>query len=387
MKTLKAFNVKNKRVLVRVDFNVPLDKKGNITNDKRIRAALPTIKHLIKNNAMIILMSHLGRPDGKIVKTLTMEKVGKRLKSLLKRNVYYQNDCIGNDIEDFIDKMVPGEVVLLENLRFYKQEKQNNKQFASSLADLADIYINDAFGTCHRAHASVEAITKYLPSAPGFLLEKEIKELSYLKNPKKPFVAILGGAKVSDKIGVINNLLKKADKLLIGGAMAFTFLKSMGFKTGGSIVEKDKIPLAKQLLKKTDKIVLTMDNVIGDAFEPDAKKKTIHSDMIPDGWQGLDIGPNTIKLFKKHLKGAKTIIWNGTLGMAEWPRFRKGSAEIAKFLAKSRAKTIIGGGDTAALVDLLKLENKMSHVSTGGGAALEFLEGKTLPALKALNRK
>lgn len=382
--TLKDFDVKNKRVLVRVDFNVPLDDKGNVTDDTKLKASLPTIKYLIKNKAMIILMCHVKDPKGEIIENLKTAKIAKRLQKLLKKKVYYIDDCIGQDVEDFIDKMVDGEVLLLENLRFYKEEKENNAKFASALADLADLYVNDAFGTAHRPHASIIGVPKHLPSAAGFLLQKEIETMGQaLSKPKRPFIAIMGGLKVSDKIKAINNLLKKVDYLLIGGAMAFTFFAAKGYKIGNSVVEKEKIFLAKKLLKNK-KIILPIDTIVGDKFDPKAKIKIVKSTEIPDNWQGLDIGPETIKLFSSCLKKAKTVIWNGTLGVAEWPRFAKGSRTLAKTIAGLKATTIIGGGETTALVEQLKLENKMTHISTGGGASLEFLEGKKLPAIKAL---
>jgi len=386
--TIKDFNVKNKRVLVRVDFNVPLDKKGNITDDKRIKAALPTINYLIKNKAMVILMSHLGRPKGEITNQLKMDKVAERLEKLLKKKVYKLDDCIGQDVEDFIDKMVDKEVVLLENLRFYKEEKENDLEFANSLADLADLYINDAFGTCHRAHASVEGITKYIPAAAGFLLQKEIEIMgSALTKPKKPFIAIMGGVKVSDKINAINNLLKKVDKLLIGGAMMFTFLKSKGIKTGKSLVEEDKLSLAKNLLKKAKgKLVLPVDTIAAAKIDKKAESRTVDIDNIPKNMIGVDIGPKTVKLYKKIISKAKTIIWNGPMGVFEISKFAKGTSEIAKILARPKAITIVGGGDSAAAIEKLKLEKKLTHVSTGGGASLEFLEGKKLPAIQALEK-
>ena len=382
--TLKDLDVNNKRVLVRVDFNVPLDTKGNITDDKRIRAALPTIKYLIKNNAMVILMSHLGRPKGEIIDKLKMDNAAKRLERLLGRHVYKLDDCVGQDVEDFIDKMVDKEVVLLENLRFYKEEKENDPEFAQSLADLADVYVNDAFGTCHRAHASVESVTKYLQSAAGFLVEKEIEMLGkVLEKPKKPFIAIMGGVKVSDKISVIKSLLKKVDYLLIGGAMMFTFYKSQGMEVGRSIVEDDKLGLAKSLLKNK-KMILPTDTIIADKIDKGAKTKTADIDKIPKNMIGVDIGPETIKKYKKMIAKAKTMIWNGPMGVFELSEFAKGTNEIAKALAKSKAVTIVGGGDSASAIAKLKLEKKMTHVSTGGGASLEFLEGKKLPAIKAL---
>ncbi|MBW2996153.1 phosphoglycerate kinase [Candidatus Woesearchaeota archaeon] len=388
MRSVKSFKVKNKRVLVRVDFNVPLDKKGKITDDKRIKAALPTIQYLIKNKAMVILISHLGRPDGEIVPELKMENVAQRLSDLLNQKVYYIDDCIGHDVEDFIDEMIPGEVVLLENVRFYEEEKANDPSFSLGLAELADLYVNDAFGTCHRAHASVEGITNYLPSAAGFLLKKEIDTMTkILRSPKHPFIAIMGGVKVSDKIEVINSLLKKVDALLIGGAMMFTFYKAMGIETSKSIVEKDKLKLAADLLKKQGprkKIILPTDTLAASKFDRKARTKIVDINSIPKNMLGVDIGPETIAVYKEVIAEAKTIIWNGPLGVSEIPKFAKGTNEIAKALASSKATTLIGGGDSAAAIEKLKLEKKFTHVSTGGGASLEFLEGKPLPAITAL---
>ncbi|MBN2111820.1 phosphoglycerate kinase [Candidatus Woesearchaeota archaeon] len=383
-RTLKDFKFSNKEVLVRVDFNVPLDEKGRITDDKRIRAALPTIKYLIKQNAMVILMSHLGRPKGEIVESLRMDAVAERLSKLLGKEVVKMDECIGSDVEDYVDEMVPGEVILLENLRFYPEEKDNNAEFAQELAELAQFYVNDAFGTCHRADASVEAVTRYLPGCAGFLVEKEIKVMGKaLEKPKKPFIAVMGGVKVSDKIEVINNLLKKVDKLLIGGAMMFTFLKAKGHDVGKSIVEDDKIALAKKLLKNR-KIVLPVDCVAGDKFEKNAKPKIVGVDKIKG--MGLDIGPKTIKMYSDLIKKSKTVIWNGPMGKFEWKKFSKGTDGVAKAMAKSKAVTIVGGGDSAAAVEQLKLEGKMTHVSTGGGASLDFFAGKKLPGLVALEK-
>jgi phosphoglycerate kinase len=382
---LKDIDVKNKRVLVRVDFNVPLDSRGEITDDTRIKAALPTIKYLIKNNAMVILISHLGRPKGEIEEKLKMDNVAKRLEKLLKRKVYKLDDCVGEDIEEFVDRMVDREVVLLENLRFYEEEEKNDTDFAQSLADLADIYVNDAFGTCHRAHASVESVTRYLPSAAGFLVEKEIENLSKaLEKPKKPFIAIIGGVKVSDKINLIKGLLKKVDCLLIGGAMMFTFCKSKGLETGRSIVEEDKLDLAKGMLKNK-KIILPTDTIAADKIDKNARIKTVKVEKIPKGMIGIDIGPETTKNYKRLIAKAKTIVWNGPMGVFEIPKFAKGTNEIAKAISRNtKAVSIIGGGDSASAVAKLKLESRITHISTGGGASLEFLEGKKLPGIKAL---
>lgn len=379
-RTLKNLNFSKKKVLVRVDFNVPLDEKGRITDDKRIRAALPTIKYLLKQKAMVILISHLGRPKGKYVKKLTMDQVAKRLEKLLKRKIYKADMGIGPCEEHF----KAGEIVLLENLRFYPEEKKNDANFAKALASMADYYVNDAFGTCHREHASVDAITRYLPGCAGLLVEKEIKIIGgALAKPKKPFTAIMGGVKVSGKIDAINNLLKKVDYLLIGGAMMFTFLKAGGLNVGKSLVEKDKIPLAKKLLKNK-KIVLPVDCIIGNKFNKNASTKTVYVNKIKG--IGLDIGPKTAKLYSDLIKKSKTVIWNGPMGKFEWPKFSKGNNAIAKALAKSKAVTIVGGGDSAASIEKLKLENQITHISTGGGAALDFFAGKKLPGLTALEK-
>jgi len=382
--TLKDFNFSNREVLVRVDFNVPLNKEGKISDDKKIRSALPTIKYLIKNKAMVILMSHLGRPNGKIDNKLRMDVVAERLEKLLKQKIFKLDDCIGAPIENFIDTLFPGEVVLLENLRFYDEEKKNGNFFAQAIASPCQIYVNDAFGTCHRSHASVDAVTKYLPGCAGFLVEAEIEKMEpVLRKPKKPFIAIMGGVKVSDKIEVIKNLLKKVDKLLIGGAMMFTFLKAKGINVDKSLVEEDKLKIAKELLKNK-KIILPIDCVVGNKFKKGTIAKEVDIHDI-EGF-GLDIGSKTIKLYNYILKSAKTIIWNGPMGKFEWQGFAQGTDEIARAMAKSKAVTIIGGGDSAEAVADLKLEKKMTHVSTGGGASLEFFGGKKLPALVALEK-
>lgn len=375
--TLNDFEFSNKIALVRADFNVPV-KNRKILDDKRIRAVLPTLKYLIKNNARIVLMSHLGRPKGKIIEDLRLYPVGKRLEKLLGFSITILKDCIGPGAEKHINKMTMGNIVLLENLRFYKEEDNDDEDFAGKLSDLADIYVNDAFGVCHRKNASVHAITKFIPSCAGLLIQKEIKMLSKItKNPKKPFIAILGGAKVSDKIKLINKLLEKVDKILIGGAMIFTFLKAQGLETGKSIVENNKLTIAKELLKNP-KIILPIDTVI--AKEPKAKPRTVLVQNIPKDMMGLDIGKDTVKYFETFIKNAKTIFWNGPLGMFEIKKFSKGTDDIAKATAKATA--IIAGGETAAAVEKLNL--KFTHISTGGGASLEFVEGKKLPAIKAL---
>ncbi len=391
-KTVKDIDVKNKRVIVRVDFNVPLDENRSITDDSRIKGALPTIKYLIDNNAKVILMSHLGRPKGKVRDELRLTPVAERLGELLGRAVTKLDDCVGDSVTKAISAIKPKDVALLENLRFHPEEEANDPQFAKQLASLADIFVNDAFGTCHRAHASTEGITKYLPSAAGFLVGKEIDYFEKAtKNPDKPYVAILGGAKVSDKIKVIKNLMNNVDAILIGGAMAYTFLKSEGVDIGNSKLESDKLGLAKEILEnarsKNVKILLPSDHVIADKIDAAAKTETTADKNIPDGGIGLDIGPKTVKEFEAVLKKARTVIWNGPVGFFEVKPFSKGTAALARFLAGSKITTIIGGGDTAAAINKLGLAAKMSHISTGGGASLEYLEGKTLPGIAALNDK
>jgi len=391
-KTIKDIDLKDKRVLMRVDFNVPLDDKLNITDDIRIRSAVPTIKYAIDKGAKVILMSHLGRPDGKVVDSMRLTPVAKRLEELLGKKVTKTDDCIGDAVKNTVAAMKPGDVVLLENLRFHAEEEKNDPAFAKELAGLGDVFVNDAFGTAHRAHASTEGVTKYLPSVAGFLLEKEIQYLGQtVDKPKKPFVAILGGAKVKDKIKVIDNLLNKVDALIIGGGMAYTFLKAKGHTIGASKLDKDGFDTAKLALDKAAKknipILLPVDHVIGDKFDANANTKVVGVD-IPDGWMGLDIGPLTIKLFEDNLKSAKTVIWNGPLGVFEMDKFAKGTKDIAIFLAGLKGvTTIIGGGDTAAAMLKFKVEDKMTHISTGGGASLEYLEGRGLPGIDALQDK
>ena len=388
---VKDVNLKNKKVLVRADFNVPQDATLNITDDTRIRATLPTIKYILENGAKkIILLSHLGRPDGKRVEKYSLKPVAQRLKELLGENVMFLNDCVGDEIKKEIE-ISQGKVFLLENLRFHPEEEANDADFSRQLASLGDIFVNDAFGTAHRAHASTEGVAHYLKGAAGFLLEKEIQYLgNTIENPQKPFMLILGGAKVSDKIGVIENLLPKCDAILIGGGMAYTFLKAQGKTIGNSKLEKDKLELAKSILdkaKKTNKdILLPIDNVVVDTIDANAKTEIVGED-IPEGKIAVDIGPKTTSLFKEKLKSAKTIVWNGPLGISEMDAFSKGTEEISKFMATLRATTIIGGGDTAAAVAKFKLEDKMTHISTGGGASLKFLEGKVLPGIAALTDK
>ena len=385
--TLKDLKLDGKRVLVRVDFNLPLDKKTNeITDDKRIRETLPTIEYLIKGNAKTILCSHLGRPDGKVVDSLRMDRVAERLEKLLGKKIKKFGDCIGEDIKNEINKMNNGDIALLENLRFHPEEESNDENFSKQLAERADLYVNDAFGTCHRAHASTYGVTKYLQSATGFLVEKELKMMGKaMESPDRPFVAILGGAKVSDKIKVIENLLKRADKLLIGGAMMFTFFKAEEFETGASKVEADYVEHAKKLMKN-DKLHLPIDVIAADKFASDADTEVVKASEIPKEMMGLDIGPETIDLYKTHLDKAKTILWSGPLGVFEFDKFAMGTREIAEFIAELSATTIVGGGDTAAAVEKFGVADKITHVSTGGGASLEFFEGKKLPGIGALEK-
>ena len=389
--TVKDIELKNKSVLMRADFNVPQDDSLNITDDTRIRATLPTIEFILKRGAKkLILISHLGRPDGKVVAKYSLKSVAQRLQKLLGEPVKFITECVGDNVKNEIQASKE-RVVLLENLRFHSEEEDNAAEFAKQLASLGDCFINDAFGTAHRAHASTEGITHYLKSAAGFLLEKEIRYLGdSLKNPQRPFMVILGGAKVSDKIGVIENLLPKCDAIIIGGGMAYTFLKAQGKEIGNSKLEKDKIDLAKSLLEKAKslnkEIVLPVDNVIVDKIDAAAKVE-ICGDNIPQGKIAVDIGPKTVELFEEKLKNAKTIVWNGPLGIFEMDAFSQGTKKVAEFVSKLKATTIIGGGDTAAAVAKFKVEGKMTHISTGGGASLEFLEGKDLPGIAALTDK
>jgi len=388
--TLNDLEVKGKRVLVRVDFNVPLDKKtGEITDDKRIKETLPTIKFLIGRNAKVILCSHLGRPDGKVVESLKMDKIAHRLGQLLNKKVNKLNDCVGDYVKGEIMKMRNGDVILLENLRFHPEEEENDEEFSRQLADLAELYVNDAFGTCHRAHSSTYGAVQYLKSAAGLLVEKELKIMGKaMENPERPLIGILGGAKLgdekfSDKINIIDNLLLKVDKVLLGGAIIFTFFKAQGKNVGASKMQAQFIDMAKKLLKN-NKIVLPVDVAVADKFDANANSKIVDVNNIPDGWMGLDIGPKTISMYKEILKGARTVIWSGPMGVFEFDKFSNGTKEIAKFLATLKATTIIGGGDSAAAVEKFGCASKLTHVSTGGGASLEFFEGKKLPGIEAL---
>ena len=392
-KTVKDVDVRSKRVLVRVDYNVPLDANGNVSDDKRITASLPTINYLLEQGARIILCSHLGRPKGEVKKEFSLAPVAKRLKELLPNvNIYFASDCIGEEAQQKAAALKDGEILLLENLRFHKEEEKNDPEFAKKLASLAEIYVSDAFGTVHRAHASTAGVAAYLPAVAGFLIGKELSIMGgALENPERPFVAILGGAKVADKIGVITNLLNKCDTLLIGGGMAYTFFKAMGYEIGDSLLDAESIDLAKQLMEtakqKGVKLLLPVDTVVAKAFAADAEHITVASNAIPAGWQGLDIGEKTRELFAAEIKNAKTVIWNGPMGVFEFPEFAKGTEAVAKACAECGGTTIIGGGDSASAVKKLGYADKMTHISTGGGASLEFLEGKVLPGVAALNDK
>jgi phosphoglycerate kinase len=384
-KTVRDISVKGKRVLVRVDFNVPLEN-GDVADDTRIRAVLPTIRYLLDRGAAVILMSHLGRPKGLVQEDLRLDPVGRRLSELLGREVVKVDDCVGPEVERATKSLQPGQVLLLENLRFHPEEEENDQGFARQLASLADVYVNDAFGTAHRAHASTTGVTEYLPSVAGLLMERELQMLGdALANPTRPLVAVLGGAKVSDKIGVIRNLLSKVDLLLVGGGMANTFLKAQGHQVGESLVEDDSLALAKDILAQAGgKLVLPVDVVVADAFAEDANTQTVGVEQVPPGWRILDIGPRTVGLFEDRLRSAGTVVWNGPMGVFEFPRFAAGTIALASSLASAPATTIVGGGDSIAALQQAGLAEKMTHVSTGGGASLEFLEGKVLPGVEAL---
>lgn len=393
--TINDLRLKDKKVLVRVDFNVPLNEKKEVADDTRIVESLPTIKKILVEGGKAILMSHLGRPKGKDP-NLSLAPVAKRLEKLLGKPVKFVDDCIGENVEKAVYDLKSGECLLLENLRFYPQEEKNDPEFAKSLAKLGDVYVNDAFGTAHRAHASTEGVTKYFKEcAAGYLMQKELKYLSMaLSQPKRPFVAILGGSKISGKIDVIKNLMDKVDILLIGGGMAFTFYKALGKEIGSSLVEMDKVELAKEILleagKKKVDLELPLDFVIAAEAKEDAVTKVVDKDSIPAGWKGLDIGPKTEELFKQKIEKANTVVWNGPMGVFEVDKFAKGTMAVAKEIAevtRKNAITIVGGGDSVAALAKANLQKKMTHVSTGGGASLEFLEGKTLPGIAALTDK
>ena len=394
-KTIRDIDIANKRVLVRVDFNVPLDEQRQITDDARIVAALPTIEYLLNNGARVILMSHLGRPDGQIVEKLRLTPVAQRLSNLLHTTVQTVPDCIGPQVEAAATALQPSQVLLLENLRFHKEEEKNNPEFARQLASLGEIYVNDAFGTAHRAHASTEGVTHYLPSVAGFLIEKEINFLgSALEHPRRPFVAVVAGAKVSDKIKVLERLLSIADAILIGGGMANTFLKAQGYEIGDSLYEEARIDVAHDLIKKAQQqnkpFLLPTDVVIADRFAADAERKVVAANQVTPSWRILDLGSQTVQHFRSVLDDAQTILWNGSLGVAEMPAFAVATNELIAILSdrtQNGAITIVGGGDSAAAVDKAGAADRMTHVSTGGGASLEFLEGRILPGVAALQDK
>ena len=391
-KTIKDIDLKGKKVLVRCDFNVPMDENKNITDNTRIVAALPTIKYLLENNCAVILCSHLGRPKGEFKPEFSLAPVAKELSKLLDKEVIMAKDVVGEDANKKAKELQAGQVMLLENVRFHREETDNDPEFAKQLADMAEIYVNDAFGAAHRAHASTAGVAQYLPAVSGFLIEKELKFLgNALNNPERPFVAILGGAKVSDKIGVIDSLLEKVDTLIIGGGMAYTFFKAQGYEVGNSICELDKLDLAKEAMAKAKekgvKLMLPVDTKIGKEFKPDTESKTVAWTEIPEGWEGFDIGAKSIEMFTEEIKKAKTVVWNGPVGLFEFDQFAIGTNAIAKTLSEIDATTIIGGGDSAAAVKKAGLQDKMTHISTGGGASLEFLEGKKLPGIECLQDK
>ena len=391
-KTVEDIEVAGKRVLVRCDFNVPFDGEGKIADTKRIDEALKTIRYLLENNARVILCSHLGRPKGEFNMKYSLKPVAEYLTEQLGFTVKIAEDVIGDSAKALAAEVQDGEAILIENVRFHKEEEKNDPEFSKALASLADIYVNDAFGTAHRAHASTAGVADYLPAVCGYLIQKEISVMGgALTEPKRPFVAILGGAKVSDKIGVINNLLDKCDTIIIGGGMSYTFSAANGGKIGDSICEPDKFELAKGIMAKAEekgvKLLLPIDTRLGDAFSADANTQTVDAGEIPDGWQGLDIGPKTEELFSAAIKGAGTVVWNGPMGVSEWDKFASGTIAVATAVAESGAISIIGGGDSAAACEKLGFADKMTHISTGGGASLEFLEGLVLPGIACLNEK
>ena len=390
-KTIEDIDVSGKKVLVRCDFNVPL-KDGQITSDKRIVASLPTIQYLLDHHAKVILCSHLGRPKGEVVPEFSLKPVAARLSELLGLPVKMAADVVGESAVTLAADLKEGEVLLLENVRFEKGETKNDPELSKKFAALADVFVNDAFGSAHRAHSSTTGVADYIPAVCGYLIQKEIKFIGgALENPKRPLVAILGGAKVADKIGVITNLIDKVDTLIVGGGMAYTFMKALGHQIGDSLLDAENVELASQMMQKAKdkgvKFLIPIDNRIGKEYKPDTESKICPSDEIPDGWMGLDIGPKTEQLFADALKGAGTVIWNGPMGVSEWDNFASGTIAVATAVANSGAISIIGGGDSAAAVQKLGFADKMSHISTGGGASLEYLEGKELPGIAALNNK
>lgn len=391
-KTVEDLDVSGKRVLLRCDFNVPLDSEGNITDTKRIDESMRTINYLMGRRARIVLCSHLGRPNGKFNEKLSLKPVAKYISKVLGKEIKMADDVIGDSAFKTVNSLRDGEVCLIENVRFHAEEEQNDPKFAKKLSELADVYVNDAFGTCHRAHASTEGVAKYLTSGCGFLIQKEISIMGeVLHDPKRPFVSILGGAKVSDKIGVIKSLLEKVDVLIIGGGMAYTFTNALGYSVGTSLCESDKLELAKDIMAKAKekgvRLLLPVDNKVGKEYAPNTESKVVDADKIPDGWMGLDIGPKTAELFADAIKDAATVVWNGPMGVSEWDNFAAGTIAVAKAIADSGAISIIGGGDSAAAIEKLGFAGKMTHISTGGGASLQFLEGKPLPGLEVLSNK
>ena len=391
-KTVRDIDLKGKKVLVRCDFNVPYNENREITDNRRIVAALPTIKYLLENNAKVILCSHLGRPKGEVKPEFSMDIVAAELSRLLGQEIKLAKDVVGESAKKLTEEMNGGDIVLLENVRFEPGEEKNDPELSKKFASLAEVFVNDAFGTAHRAHSSTTGVADYLPAVSGFLIEKELNFLgNALENPERPFMAILGGKKVSDKIGVIRALLEKVDVLMIGGAMAYTFFKSMGYNVGNSICELDKLELAKELMEEAKnkgvKMLLPVDTRVGKEFDPNTESKTVRYNEIPDGWEGYDIGEETIALYSEELKNAKTVIWNGPVGLFEFDQFAVGTNSIANALADIDAVKIIGGGDSAAAVEKAGLAEKFTHISTGGGASLEFLEGKKLPGIEALQDK
>ncbi len=390
-KTVEDLQVAGKKVLVRCDFNVKMEN-GVITSDKRIVASMPTIKYLIENGAKVILCSHLGRPKGEVVPEFSLAPVAARLSELLGQEVKMAKDVVGESAIALAADLKDGEVLLLENVRYEKGETKNDPELSKKFADLAELYVNDAFGSAHRAHSSTAGVAEHLPAACGYLIQKEIEFIGgALENPKRPLVAILGGAKVSDKIGVITNLIDKCDTLIIGGGMAYTFMKSLGYNIGTSLLEADKVELAADMMKKAEekgvKFLIPVDNKVGKEYAADTEAMVVSSDSIPDGWMGLDIGPKTQEIFADAVKDAGTVIWNGPMGVSEWEAFASGTVAVATAIANSNAISIIGGGDSAAAIQKLGFADKMSHISTGGGASLEYLEGKVLPGIDALNDK